>query len=272
MSETIADTFEHQGSRLHFWIEGPPGARLVAFSHGATADHTMFDDQVAAITSNYRMLRWDMRGQGLSRPADPPFSCERAASDLCALLDHLGEDRVALVGQSIGGNVGQEFIFLHPDRCAAALFLGCTCSTWRLTLFDQVLLKVTPALLGLYSPLALAKAAANGSAVTEGARDRYLRMISPLSKREIVAIMSEIVRGLHPEPSYKIACPIAIAHGDHDGLGNIKKVAVPWAARDGAPPPYVIPDAGHLANMDNPEAFNRLMLDFLAAHYPPTRT
>jgi pimeloyl-ACP methyl ester carboxylesterase len=241
---------------------------LVAFSHGATADHTMFDDQVEAITSRYRMLRWDMRGQGLSRPATLPFSCERAAHDLRAILDRLSEERVALVGQSIGGNVGQEFIFQYPDRCAAAIFLGCTCSTWRLTLLDRALLAVVPRLLELYSPEALARAAVRTSAITENARHRYARMIAPLNKPEIIVIMSEIVRGLHPEPHHMIACPIAIAYGDHDELGNIKKVAAAWAARDGAPPPYVIPNAGHLANMDNPEAFNRVMLDFLAAHYP----
>jgi pimeloyl-ACP methyl ester carboxylesterase len=137
-------------------------------------------------------------------------------------------------------------------------------------LFDRVVLKLAPPLLELYSSQALTKAAVRTSAITQQARDRYLQMISALSKREIIVIMSEIVGGLHPEPSYKIGCPIAIAYGDHDELGNIKKVAAPWAARDGAPPPHVIPNAGHLANMDNPEAFNRLMLDFLAAHCPST--
>ena len=124
-------------------------------------------------------------------------------------------------------------------------------------------------MLAAYSLEGLRKAAVRTSAVTPLARDRYLQMLTPLSKREIVVIFSEITRGLHPEPGYRITCPIAIAHGEHDELGNIKRVAPAWAARDGAPPPYVIPNAGHLANMDNPEAFNRLMMDFLAAHYPP---
>ena len=251
-----------------YWIDGPAGAPLVVFSHGATCDHTMFDDQIAAVTARYRMLRWDMRSHGLSRPADPPFSCMRAAQDLAALLDHLGEPRVALVGQSIGGNVGQEFIFRHPQRCAAALFLGCTCSTGPLTWIERLMLKVTPAMLGLYSAEGLVKAAAQGSSVRPDVRERLRAMMSPLTKPEVTAIFGEIVAGLHPEPGYRIACPILIAHGASDNLGNIKKAAAPWAARDGAPPPTVIPNAGHCANMDNPEAFNRLMMDFLAARYP----
>jgi pimeloyl-ACP methyl ester carboxylesterase len=269
MSPTLAATYEHAGCRLYYWIEGPAGAPLVVFSHGATADHTMFDQQADAVAGRYRMLRWDLRGQGLSRPADPPFSCLRAADDLASLLGHLGEDKVALVGQSIGGNVGQEFIFRYPERCTAALFLGCTCSTGPLSWTDRLLLKIAPSMLAFYSADALRKAAANGSAATYEARERLLQMMTPLSKAEIVVIFSEIVRGLHPEPGYRIACPILIAHGASDDLGNIKKVAPSWAAREGAPAPSAIPNAGHAANMDNPQAFNRLMMDFLAAHYPP---
>jgi 3-oxoadipate enol-lactonase len=264
------ETFERDGCALRYWTSGPAGAPLVVFSHGATADHTMFDDQVAAVTARYRMLRWDMRGQGASRPAEPPFSCARAARDLAALLDHLGEARVALVGQSIGGNVGQEFIFLYPERVAAALFLGCTCSTGPLSWADRLLLRLTPALLSLYPIGPLRRTAANGSAVTPAARARLEAMMAPLSKAEFVTIFTEIVGGLHPEPGYRVPCPILIAHGEADNLGNIKKAAAPWAARDGAPAPVVIRDAGHCANMDNPEAFNRVMMDFLTARYPPT--
>jgi pimeloyl-ACP methyl ester carboxylesterase len=264
----VEGSFEHDGCTLRYWLDGPAGAPLVVFSHGATCDHTMFDDQVPAVTARYRMLAWDMRGQGASRPADPPFSCARAARDLAALLDHLGEGKVALIGQSIGGNVGQEFIFLYPERCAAALFLGCTNSTGPLSWTDRLLLKLTPAMLALYPARSLMRAAANGSSVRPDVRRRLEAMMAPLSKREFVTIFTEIVAGLHPEPDYRTPCPILIAHGEADNLGNIKRAAAPWAARDGAPPPVVIPNAGHCANMDNPEAFNRVMMGFLADHYP----
>jgi pimeloyl-ACP methyl ester carboxylesterase len=260
-------TLELAGCALRYWVDGPKGAPLVVFSHGATCDHTMFDDQLGVVTSRYRMLRWDMRGQGRSRPAEPPFSCERAALDLAALLDHLGERRVALVGQSIGGNVGQAFLLHAPERVAAAVFLGCTCSTAPLTWVDRLLLNVTPAILSLYSAEGLRQTAAKGSAITPAAQARLLAMMAPLSKAEIVTTFSEIVKGLRPIPGYRSPCPILIAYGQADALGNIKKAAGPWAARDGAPPPVVIPSAGHCANMDNPAAFNMVMMSFLAQHY-----
>jgi len=266
--DSPGETLHHNGCDLHYWIDGPSGVPVVVFSHGAGTNHSMFDDQVDAVAHHYRMLRWDMRGHGLSRPANPPFNCKRAAQDLAALLDYLGEYEIALVGQSIGGNVAQEFIFLYPERCKAALFLGCTCNTWRLSWRDKLLLRIAPILLEMYPSRVLRKTIALSSAVTHESRERLLEMTAPLNGHEIASIFSEIVRDLHPENGYKIRCPIEIAYGVSDRLGNIKKIAAAWAKRDGAPPPIVIPDAGHCANMDNPAVFNRLMMMFLATHYP----
>src|ERR1700743_2439370 len=179
----IDGTFQEGGCALRYWIDGPAGAPVVASSPGAPCDHTMFDEQVEAVTERYRMLRWDLRGQGASRPAEPPFSCARAAEDLAGLLDHLGGDKVALVGQSIGGNVGQEFIFRYPERCAAALFLGCACTTGPLTWADRLLLKITPAMLSLYPAGGLVRAAARGSSVRPDVQARLEAMMSQLSKR-----------------------------------------------------------------------------------------
>jgi 3-oxoadipate enol-lactonase len=175
---------------------------------------------------------------------------------------------MALIGHSIGGNVGQDFILRWPERCAAALFLGCACSTAPLNWAERLLLKITPAMPAAYPLGALRSAVASGAAVTRRAQERYLAMLSSLSKAEIVAIFSQIVRGPHPQPGHHIACPILIADGAKDNLGNIQRAAAPWAARGGAPPPVVIRRARHLANMDNSKAFNRLMMDFLAGRYP----
>uniref|UniRef100_UPI0025CF0E4F alpha/beta fold hydrolase n=1 Tax=uncultured Phenylobacterium sp. TaxID=349273 RepID=UPI0025CF0E4F len=110
--------------------------------------------------------------------------------------------------------------------------------------------------------------AMRGSAVTEEARKKLLGMIAPLTAAEVRQIAAGVATALHPEPGYRIDCPTLIAHGDRDDLGNIRKVAGPWARRDGAVGPVVIAAAGHVANMDRPEAFNDVMMAFLEEHYP----
>jgi 3-oxoadipate enol-lactonase len=259
--------FEHAGCRLSYWLDGPVDAPLVVFTPGAFADHTMFDDQVADVTRRYRMLRWDVRGHGLSRPTTAPFTAWQAAEDLAALLDHLEAPRVALVGQSIGGNISQDFIFRFPERCAAAVFLGCTCSTFPVSTFGRAMLALTPGLIRLYPLAAFKRQAMHGSAVTDRAREKLLAMIAPLTAADVGQIAAGIATAVHPEPGYRIGCPTLIAHGDQDALGNIRKVAGPWARRDSSVGPVVIKGAGHVANMDQPEAFNRMVMAFLEENY-----
>ncbi|MBE0688800.1 MAG: alpha/beta hydrolase, partial [Anaerolineae bacterium] len=57
--------------------------------------------------------------------------------------------------------------------------------------------------------------------------------------------------------------PVLIIHGDHDDLGTIKSMTPGWAERNADGVYHVIPDAGHMANQDNPDAFNAILIDFL---------
>jgi pimeloyl-ACP methyl ester carboxylesterase len=61
-----------------------------------------------------------------------------------------------------------------------------------------------------------------------------------------------------------VTAPELLVHGSDDSLGNIRKVMRAWRARDPNCELAIIPAAGHIANMDNPDAFNRTVLDWLA--------
>ncbi len=60
--------------------------------------------------------------------------------------------------------------------------------------------------------------------------------------------------------------PFLLTHGGHDGTGSIRKQAPTWAAYEPDVKYVVIPDAGHNANQDNPEFFNRALREFMKAH------
>lgn len=263
--------FEYRGCDLHYWLSGPAGAPLVVFSPGAYTDHTLFDPQVEPVTQRYRMLRWDLRGHGRSRSTEPPFSPWQSAEDLAALLDHLGEQRVALVGQSIGGNVSQDFIFRYPTRCLAAVFLDCTCSTFALSALERLPLKLTPTLLRAYPLEAFKRQVMRSSAHTAVAQERLRAMLAPLSGADMRRISLGTFSAIHAEPGYHLPCPSLIAYGAEDRLGNIREIAERWARRDGAVGPIVIGQAGHVANLDNADEFNRVLLNFLDHVLLPSR-
>jgi pimeloyl-ACP methyl ester carboxylesterase len=238
----------------------------VVFTPGAMADHTMFDDQVEAVTARYRMLRWDVRGHGLSRPAETPFSPAQAAEDLAALLDMLSETRVALVGQSIGGNISQDFIFRYPDRCSVAILLDCICSTIPLSPAETIALQLTPSIISM-SPMNVFKhQAANVSSLRPAVRCKLSAMFSVLSPSDVVAITKGVASAIHGETGYRIRIPILIAYGDRDTVGNVNTNISAWLKRDPQSTLAVIPDAGHMANMDNPASFNHVMTEFLGKY------
>ncbi|MGW2813574.1 alpha/beta fold hydrolase [Streptomyces sp. NPDC001415] len=96
--------------------DGPP----VVLVHAGVADHRMWDAVVPALAERHTVIRYDLRGFGESAPPTGPFS---EADDLRRLLDHLGHERVRLVGASWGGRVAVDFTLSHPDRVhSLALF------------------------------------------------------------------------------------------------------------------------------------------------------
>jgi pimeloyl-ACP methyl ester carboxylesterase len=97
--------------------DGPP----VVLVHAGVADHRMWDAVVPALAERYRVVRYDLRGFGASAPPAGPFS---ETDDLRCLLDHLGHDRVRLVGASWGGRVAVDFTLTHPDRVHSLAILA----------------------------------------------------------------------------------------------------------------------------------------------------
>ncbi|MFF7299727.1 alpha/beta fold hydrolase [Streptomyces sp. NPDC008265] len=97
--------------------DGPP----VVLVHAGVADHRMWDAVVPSLAERYTVVRYDLRGFGASAPPAGPFD---EADDLLRLLDHLGLDRVRLVGASWGGRVAVEFAVAHPDRVRSLALLS----------------------------------------------------------------------------------------------------------------------------------------------------
>ena len=102
------------GRRL--WVEQAGDGPAVVLVHAGLADRRMWDDQVAALSDRYRVVRYDHPGYGRSDPATEPYSY---VEELDAVLDHAGVDRAAAVGCSMGGRVAVDYALARPDRVTA---------------------------------------------------------------------------------------------------------------------------------------------------------
>jgi pimeloyl-ACP methyl ester carboxylesterase len=87
-----------------------------------------------------------------------------------------------------------------------------------------------------------------------------------VSETEFGALIPQLLKDLHEESDYRIPVPFLLVHGANDRLGNIRKLAPTWPQAEPQSEYAVIPNAGHVANMDNPQVFNQLLLDFLHRH------
>jgi len=257
-----------EGCTLRFWLTGPVERPLVVFTHGAGLDHREWEDTLSVVAQDYHVLCWDVRGHGQSRPTGSPFTLKRATDDLLALLDAVGVERAILVGHSMGGNIAQEVIFRAPGRVQAAVLLGCTCNTQKLSLLVRGLAHLVGPLLKVYPYDLLRRQSANLYTDHPEVRAYLYEAFGQMSKDAFKAIVPQLLKDLHEEPGYQIPVPFLLLHGEHDHSGNIRTLASTWARAEPHCEYAIVPRARHVANMDNPQAFNELLLDFLQRHIP----
>ncbi len=259
-----ASVLERQGCPLHYWVGGPQGRPWVVFSHGLCVDHRSWNAVLPAVIGRYRVLTWDVRGHGLSQPVGEKFSVPLGAEDLLALLDRLGIQKAVLVGHSNGTYLHQELVFHHPERVQALVMADGTCITWKRSAFERWITRNAWRFMVPYPFEALKKASLPSGSARREVQAYMAAAFSMIARRDFLALNAGMGECLHYEPGYRITQPMLLVHGDQDKMGDIARIAPQWAAREPNCRYEVIPDARHFAILDNPDYFNRLLLDFLA--------
>ena len=259
--ELVEGCLPRDGFTIHYWTGGQPSAPWAIFTHGATVDHHEWDATLPLVGEHFRILAWDVRGHGLSRPAH--FTFEAALDDLLALLDSLGVARAVFIGHSMGGNLHQELVFRHTERVRALVCLDCTWNFQKLTALEALSLRLAGPIFKIY-PYKLLVDQSLAATATASASQALLRpAMESLSKEEFVHTLLATSACLHHEPGYRIDKPLLLIVGDKDATGNIRKAMPLWAAQDPDCRLVIIPNARHAVNLDDPAAFHEALLDFL---------
>jgi len=246
---------------LHYWTGGKASAPLVVFTHGAALDHHEWDATLPLVGENFRVLAWDVRGHGLSRPS--AFVLKEAVADLLALLDAVQVERAVFVGHSMGGNLHQELVFGHSERVRAMAFLDCTWNFQKLSALDRLTLKYATPMFKIYPYKMLVNQSLAATATSKASQEFLRPAMESMSKDELIRTLMATVACLHYEPDYKINKPLLLMVGDHDASGNIRKIMPVWNAHEPDCRLVVIPNAKHAPNLDNPDFFHKALLDFL---------
>ncbi|HET9650679.1 MAG TPA: alpha/beta fold hydrolase, partial [Usitatibacter sp.] len=113
--------------QTHYRIDaaGARDAPWVTLVTGIANDLSMWDGQVPALAGDFRVLRYDLRGQGRTPATDPPYTLALLVDDLVALWDRVGIERTHVVGLGLGGALAQAAAISHPERVDR--LLPCCC-------------------------------------------------------------------------------------------------------------------------------------------------
>ena len=250
------------GTRLYYEIKGQ-GQPLV-FVHTFTLDNRMWDDQFYFFSKFYRCIRYDIRGYGQSAlPGTEPYTFQ---DDLKLLLFSLNiSEPVILVGLSMGARIASNFALQFPRFTKALVLADAQIEgfTFREFKLDDIFNK------------------AKKKSIDYAKRKWFAHdLFAPAKKNKIVAEclkqMIHFYSGWHfveknpvihfNPPTWQllkdIAVPSLIIYGEQD-LPDFIEMCEGAATKIPRAKKVVLPDTGHLSNMENPVAFNKELQEFL---------
>jgi 3-oxoadipate enol-lactonase len=250
--------------RLHHRLDGPEGAPPLVLSSSLGTTHAMWDPQVAALAERFRVLRFDTRGHGRS-PAPPgPYSIDDLGRDALELLDELGLERVSWCGLSLGGMLGMWAASEAPERFERVV-LACTSAHFPPPeMWDERARDAREKGMG-----ALADASLDRWLTPEFRDARpeladWLRAMVAATPAEGYACCCEAIRDMNLfERLGRIAAPTLVIAADDDPSTPPAVHVEPIAAAIPGARMTVLAGARHLANVEQPDAFTRAMLEHL---------
>lgn len=250
---------------IHYWIirNTNENAKCIVFTHGLTANHTMFEKQVEYFSKEYTVITWDVPLHGESRPYSN-FSYENTAIELKSIISVENIEQVILVGMSMGGYPSQAFAIYYPNNILAFVALDTTPFNSRYySKFDQWCLKQVKPIAKLFTDKMLRKMMAKSVSKTQYAYDMMLKMLQPLSKSDIIEQMG-IAYGCFIEEcvNMRLKCPVIILLGEFDKTGKVKQYCEAWSKYEGYPL-HIIKGSAHFSNADNYVDVNKEIRNFI---------
>jgi pimeloyl-ACP methyl ester carboxylesterase len=244
--------------------EGPP----LVFVHGATGQSRVWQPQLDALADEFTVVAWDEPGAGRSSDLPASFSLEDYAGALAAVIEDVGLGPAHVAGLSWGGTVVLELFRRHRDLVATLLLVD-TYAGWKGSLpEDQVRFRV-----------------AGVKALVRAPPDQFDPVLPGLfagePPAEFVPLLAELAASVRPATLLNEA----LVMGDADQRDVLPQIDVPtlslWGERDARSPlnvarqfadaiPHaqlvVIPEAGHVSNLERPQEFNDAVRAFCRAH------
>jgi 3-oxoadipate enol-lactonase len=254
------------GISINSQIDGPPNASWLIFSNSLATNLSAWDDQARAFSRKFRVLRYDQRGHGGTDAPDGRYSFDLLIADALALMDAIKIDKAHFAGLSMGAATALGLAELYPDRVDKVIVCDSPCQS-------------TPTSAQQWEERIAIAEKEGMEALVEPTVGRWFPPDIIKANPPYLGRIREMIRGT-PLAGF-IGCAAALA--DHDyasAAGTLKRPVLFLAGeKDGVTPAamrklssavqgsrYVeLAGAGHISNLDRPEAFNQALSEFLGA-------
>ena len=253
------------GVRLH-WREAGAGDPVILI-HGFPFRSTMWGPQLEAVPEGWRFIAPDLRGFGESERGDAALTMDLFADDIVALMDHLAIDQAVIVGLSMGGYIALSFAERYPDRMRALVLVStrasadsAEASANRRKLAGQVRSDGAKPVVDSMGP----KLVAGASRIK---RPQVPTFVTNMMQTTAPETLAAALEGMAARPDRrellsKIDVSTMVVHGDQDEI--IPAEEMEFLARMVRGAKYeVVPNVGHLPNLEAPDVFNKLLGNFL---------
>ncbi len=250
------------GCQIHYRFDGPEDAPVLMLSNSLGTAMAMWEPQLTDFVKHFRVLRYDQRGHGLSASPRGAYSIDRLGSDVIELLDALKLDKVHFCGLSLGGMTGQWLGIRSPDRLKKLILANTSPymgppSAWdaRIELvyreglaalaqtsaerwFTAGFIKTAPQTVVLFQAQLAGNNVAGYAGCCAAIRDMDLRPTAGL-----IDVPTLVIAGVHDPATPSEHAEFLATNIQAARLAHL--------------------NAAHLSNIEQPESFAELVLEFL---------
>lgn len=262
-----AGSFAYVPGQPRIALEQAGSGEAVLFLHGIGGNRTNWRRQIEALSDHFLAAAWDLRGYGDSDDYDGLFTFEAVRDDLDRTLDHLGVGTAHLVGLSLGGRISLDFAVNRSGRVKSLTLADTSAGSDDMNSEEKIEAFLDQRLKPLREGLSPADTAPKlrdrlaGPGASEEAREEIRASLAAQRSESYAKTLEGAVRHQSFEPE-AVAVPTLVVTGEHDVMAP-PDVARDLAGRIAGARFEVIAEAGHLSNIEAPEAFNHVLLSFL---------
>jgi pimeloyl-ACP methyl ester carboxylesterase len=252
---------------IHYWINKEARERKVqlVFLPGLTADHRLFEKQIEYFEGRFPVFVWDAPGHAASWPFKFDFSLMDKAGWLNEILVKEGFDQPVIVGQSMGGYVGQAYAQLFPQKLRGFVSIDSAPLQRRYVTAAEIwLLKRMEPVYRHYPWKSLLKTGTNGVATSKYGRAlmREIMMTYDGDQERYSKLSGHgfriLAQAMEADLPYEINCPALLICGGKDHAGSCIRYNKAWHKNTRIPIEW-IKGAGHNSNTDAPGRVNKLI-------------